>query len=74
MKQIDKKDPFFDIDSYINHLEKTIEQQKHIIESLKNEIKIQRKEIAALREERRQLLNSDQPPMFDQSIWIEPNQ
>ena len=49
MKQTDKSNPFFDIDSYINGLEKTIEQQKHIIESLKNEIRTQRKEIASLR-------------------------
>lgn len=74
MSTTKNKDPFFDLDNYINRLEKTIEQQNYTIDSLKKEIKIQRKEIAALREERRQLLNSDQPPMFDQSLWIEPNQ
>lgn len=74
MKHLKKKDPLFDIDTYINGLEKTIQQQKYTIESLKNEIRTQRKEIAALREERRNLLDSDRPPMFDQSLWIEPNQ
>ena len=65
MKQLDKKDPFFDIDTYINSLEKTIEQQKYMIESLKNEIRTQRKEIGALREERRHLLQNDNPPNFN---------
>jgi hypothetical protein len=67
----DKSNPFFDIDSYINNLEKTIEKQKYTIESLKNEIKIQRKEIASLQEERRLLLDQDKPPMFDHNLWIE---
>jgi hypothetical protein len=71
MKQLDKKDPFFDIDTYINRLEKTIEQQKYTIESLKNEIRTQRKEIGSLREERRLLLDQDKPPMFDHNLWIE---
>ena len=35
----------FDMDNYINQLQKTIDQQKYIIESLKTEIKTQRKEI-----------------------------
>ena len=38
MNQIDKTNPFFDIDTYINHLEKKIEEQKEKIESLENEI------------------------------------
>jgi cell division protein FtsL len=38
MNQTDKSNPFFDIDTYINHLEKTIEEQKDEIESLKSEI------------------------------------
>jgi uncharacterized coiled-coil protein SlyX len=71
MKQLEKKDPFFDIDTYINRLEKTIEQQNYTIESLKNEIRTQRKEIGCLREERRLLLDQDKPPMFDQNLWIE---
>ena len=71
MKQLDKKDPFFDIDTYINSLEKTIEQQKYMIESLKNEIRTQRKEIGSLREEQRLLLDQDKPPMFDHNLWIE---
>jgi uncharacterized coiled-coil protein SlyX len=71
MNQSDKSNPFFDIDTYINSLEKTIEQQKYTIESLKTEIRIQRKEIGSLREERRLLLNQDKPPMFDHNLWIE---
>ena len=71
MKQADKSNPLFDIDTYINRLEKTIEQQKYTIESLKNEIRTQRKEIGSLREERRLLLNQDKPPMFDHNLWIE---
>ena len=71
MNQIDKSNPLFDIDTYINSLEKTIQQQKYMIESLKNEIRIQRKEIGSLREEQRLLLDNDKPPMFDQNLWIE---
>ena len=71
MKQLDKKDPFFDIDTYINRLEKTIEQQTYTIDSLKSEIRTQRKEIGSLREERRLLLDQDKPPMFDHNLWIE---
>ena len=71
MNQTDKLNPFFDIDTYINKLEKTIEQQKYTIDSLKNEIRTQRKEIGSLREEHRLLLNQDKPPMFDHNLWIE---
>jgi uncharacterized coiled-coil protein SlyX len=71
MKQADKSNPLFDIDTYINKLEKTIEQQNYTIDSLKNEIRIQRKEIGSLREERRLLLDQDKPPMFDHNLWIE---
>ena len=71
MNQSDKSNPFFDIDTYINSLEKTIEQQKYTIESLKNEIRTQRKEIGSLREERRRLLDQDKPPMFNHNLWIE---
>ena len=71
MNPINKADIFFDIDTYINNLEKTIEQQKYLIESLKKEIRTQRKEIGALREERKLILNKDKPPFFDPSLWIE---
>jgi hypothetical protein len=71
MNQVDKSNPLFDIDTYINSLEKTIQQQKYMIESLKNEIRIQRKEIGSLREEQRLLLDNDKPPMFDHKLWIE---
>lgn len=68
MNQIDKSNSLFDIDTYINRLEKTIEQQKYMIESLKNEIKTQRKEIGALREERRRFLQDDNPPNFNYDL------
>lgn len=51
-----------DIDDYINNLHKKIEGLESLINSLKSEIKIQRKEIAGLREERRMLINNDNPP------------
>ena len=35
MTSIDKSDPYFDIDTYINRLEKTIQHQNYLIESLK---------------------------------------
>ena len=54
-----------DIDDYINSLIKDNENLKNIIDSLKNEIKIQNKEIAGLREERRKIINDDSPPRYD---------
>ena len=51
-----------DIDDYINFLIKQIESLKSINESLKKEVRTQRKEIANLREERRAILDSDKPP------------
>lgn len=54
-----------DIDDYINSLIKDNENLKNTIDSLKNEIKIQRKEIAGLREERRKIINDDSPPGYD---------
>jgi len=63
------KDPRFDIDTYINKLESTIQHQKYVIDSLKNEIRTQRKEIGALREERRHFLDDDKPPCFDYDVF-----
>ena len=63
-----KSDPLFDIDTYINKLERMIEFQKDIINSLKIEIRTQRKEIGALREERRHFLKDEQPPNFDYDL------
>jgi len=71
MTSIDKSDPYFDIDTYINRLEKTVQHQNYLIESLKNEIRIQRKEIGGLREERKMLFNSDNVPMIDHDLWKE---
>jgi hypothetical protein len=47
-----------DIDDYINSLIKDNE-------NLRNEIRIQRKEIAGLREERRKIINDDNSPGYD---------
>jgi len=66
--RIKKSDPLFDVDSYINKLEQTIEFQQHAINSLKTEIRTQRKEIGALREERRRFLQDDNPPNFDYDV------
>lgn len=52
----------YDIDDYINSLTKKIEELESINENLKKEIRIQRKEIAGLREERRAILDNDKPP------------
>lgn len=62
------KNQMFDMDNYINQLQKTIDQQSYVIDSLKTEIKTQRKEIAALREERRHFLKDDEPPNFDYDL------
>jgi FtsZ-binding cell division protein ZapB len=51
-----------DIDDYINQLIRQIEELKNENDSLKLEVKTQRKEIAGLREERRMILNNDNPP------------
>ena len=60
VNQIDTK--LTDIDDYINKLMKQIDELQSINKSLKDEIKTQRKEIAALREERRMIINNDNPP------------
>jgi peptidoglycan hydrolase CwlO-like protein len=66
--KIKTSDPLFDIDTYINKLQQTIDFQKSFIDSLKTEIRTQRKEIGALREERRHFLRDDQPPNFDYDL------
>ena len=57
-----------DADDYINSLIKENENFKNIIDSLKLEIKTQRKEIAILREEQRTILNSDLPPGYNSTL------
>ena len=42
-----------------------IKQQQYQIQSLKDEVRLLRKEIAALREERRYLLEQDKPPGYE---------
>lgn len=58
-----------DIDDYINGLVKENENLKNIVESLKLEIRTQRQEIAALREERRTFLDKDSGP--NSVLWKE---
>ena len=58
-----------DTDDYINSLIKENKSLKDMIESFKNEIKTQRKEITALREERRIFL--DKGP--NNITWIKNN-
>ncbi len=58
-----------DIDDYVNSLIRENESLKNIVESLKLEVKTQRKEIAALREERRMILDQDKGP--NKVTWIE---
>jgi hypothetical protein len=60
-----------DIDDYINSLIRENENLKNIVESLKIEIKTQRKEIAILREERRLILDKDKGPNI--IMWKENN-
>lgn len=60
-----------DIDDYINSLIRENKNLKNIVESLKLEIKNQRKEIAALREERRLILDKDKGPNI--IMWKENN-
>lgn len=50
-----------DLDDYINSLTKKIQDLETSIDSLKLEVKTQRKEIAVLREERRILFNNNVP-------------
>jgi hypothetical protein len=59
----------FDIDNYINKIEKIIQQQTYMIESLKNEIRTQRKEIGSLRIEYKKLLDKNKVLMFDLDLW-----
>jgi hypothetical protein len=59
-----------DIDDYINSLIKENENLKNILNSLKNEVKTQRKEIALLREERKSFINNDLPPEYNSIIEV----
>ncbi len=51
-----------DIDDYINSLIRENENLKSLIKSLKDEIRIQRKEIAVLRDERSIIFESERGP------------
>jgi predicted RNase H-like nuclease (RuvC/YqgF family) len=56
----------------INKLREEIQQLKYLNESLRREVRTQRQEIAALREERRSFLNADRPMQneFPEGGWI----
>lgn len=51
----------------IDELKERIRYLENLHDSLRKEIRTQRKEIAALREERRTILNSDKTPILDNS-------
>jgi peptidoglycan hydrolase CwlO-like protein len=51
-----------DIDNYINKLNAEIEHLKNINQSLRNEIRIQRYEIAGYKDTIKTLLEWDKPP------------
>jgi hypothetical protein len=51
-----------DIDDYINSLIRENENLKSLVKSLKDEIRIQRKEIAVLRDERSIIFESERGP------------
>lgn len=60
------------VDEYISiiaELQKKIKDQENIINSLKLEVRTQRKEIAVLREERRKLIDDDKPPGYYNGLW-----
>ena len=54
-----------DIDDYINKLNAEIEHLKNINQSLRNEIRIQRYEIAGYRDTINTLLSWDKPPEYN---------
>lgn len=63
-----------DVDDYINSLTDRINYLEKLNDSLRKEIRTQRKEIALLREERREIINSDLPPGYDPEWNIAPNE
>lgn len=61
-------EPMIDLDDYINSLSNRIKHLEKINDDLRKEIRTQRKEIAALREEKRIILNQDLPPGYNCSL------
>jgi len=57
-----------DIDDYINSLIARVDHLEKLNDSLHKEIRTQRKEIAILREEQRNILNSDLPPGYNSTL------
>jgi hypothetical protein len=58
--------------SYDVGYEEAKKQQENLVQSLKNEIRTQRKEIAGLREERRSIFDKDKPPGYTIDSWDDP--
>jgi hypothetical protein len=54
----------------IDELKERIKYLENLHDSLRKEIRTQRKEIAALREERRMILDADRTPVLDNSEEI----
>lgn len=57
-----------DKDEYIDELKARIRYLENLNDSLRKEIRTQRKEIALLREERRAIMSQDLPPEFNSSL------
>ena len=55
----------------IDDLKERIKYLENINNSLRKEIRTQRKEIASLREERRMILNQDLPPGYSSTLEYE---
>lgn len=59
------------LNEYIQELVDRIKYLERINDDLRKEIRTQRKEIAGLREERRNILNQDLPPEYNSSLDIQ---
>lgn len=57
-----------DMDDYVNGLISRISHLENLVDSLRKEIRTQRKEIALLREERRTILDTDLPPGYSSTL------
>jgi hypothetical protein len=62
-----------DIDDYINKLNIEIEHLKSVNKSLRNEIRIQRYEIAEYKDTINTLLNWDKPPEHNKEMDLNAN-
>lgn len=59
-----------DIQEYIDELKARINYLENLNDNLRKEIRVQRKEIAQLKEEKRTILNQDLPPEYNSTLDI----